>query len=205
MHKCSVARDPNPLTRVYLLGIQLLRPLKPSAKFGKNVPRFTPLFSRLQLASVTDYEKEKNPGQSSPKREISSGSNRAQGAQRTTHTKAGFAVIARRTLKGKRKLNVHADLQYQFPILDQGQEGACTGFALASSFKQANYGDRVPVSPRGRTSHKPQRYEKVNRQLRSRSAIIFNLVLVARPIPRARRPELGPQSQLTAMDTGTTQ
>src|SRR4029453_12420627 len=45
--------------------------------------------------------------------------------------------------------------QYQVPILDQGQEGACTGFALApmgdyllNSFKGANYRDPAPVSAR---------------------------------------------------------
>ncbi|MFN2541011.1 MAG: C1 family peptidase [Chthoniobacterales bacterium] len=45
--------------------------------------------------------------------------------------------------------------RYQVPILDQGQEGACTGFGLATvvnyllrSFRQADYRDRTPVSSR---------------------------------------------------------
>jgi hypothetical protein len=45
--------------------------------------------------------------------------------------------------------------KHDVPILDQGQEGACTGFGLATvvnyllrSFKQADYRDRTPVSPR---------------------------------------------------------
>ena len=45
--------------------------------------------------------------------------------------------------------------QFHVPILDQGQEGACTGFGLATvvnyllnSFKHASYRDRTEVSPR---------------------------------------------------------
>ena len=45
--------------------------------------------------------------------------------------------------------------KYRVPILDQGQEGACTGFGLAtvvnyllSSFRDAAFRDRAPVSPR---------------------------------------------------------
>ncbi len=91
-----------------------------------------------------------------------------------------FRVAAPRTSKGKHKLDVHPDpldfrdrmyeptlvevppgrllpnyQKYRVPILDQGQEGACTGFGLAtvvnyllSSFRDASFRDRVPVSPR---------------------------------------------------------
>jgi C1A family cysteine protease len=93
---------------------------------------------------------------------------------------ANGTVAAPRTTKSGRKLDVHPDpldfrdrmyeptlvevppafrledyQQYQVPILDQGQEGACTGFGLATvvnyllnSFKHANYRDHVPVSAR---------------------------------------------------------
>ena len=91
-----------------------------------------------------------------------------------------FQVTAPRTSRSKRKLDVHPDpldfrdrmyeptlievpparplsdyQKYEVPILDQGQEGACTGFGLATvvnyllnSFKRANYRDRAPVSAR---------------------------------------------------------
>lgn len=93
---------------------------------------------------------------------------------------ADSTVIAPRTAKSRRKLDVHPDpldfrdrmyeptlvevppahpledfQQFHVPILDQGQEGACTGFGLATvvnylltSFKHANYRDRAPVSER---------------------------------------------------------
>jgi hypothetical protein len=89
-------------------------------------------------------------------------------------------VTAPRTSKSRRKLDVHPDpldfrdrmyeptlvevppahpleefQQFHVPILDQGQEGACTGFGLATvvnyllnSFKHANYRDRTAVSAR---------------------------------------------------------
>jgi hypothetical protein len=91
-----------------------------------------------------------------------------------------FHVTAPRTAKSKRKLDVHPDpldfrdrmyeptlievppgrtlasyQKYRVPILDQGQEGACTGFGLAtvvnyllSSFREATFRDRTSVSPR---------------------------------------------------------
>ena len=93
---------------------------------------------------------------------------------------AESTVMAPRTAKSGRKLDVHPDpldfrdrmyeptlvevpplqpledyQQFRVPILDQGQEGACTGFGLATvvnyllnSFKHASYRDHVPVSPR---------------------------------------------------------
>ena len=89
-------------------------------------------------------------------------------------------MTAPHTAKGRRKLDVHPDpldfrdrmfeptlvevpplrpledyQQYQVPILDQGQEGACTGFGLATvvnyllnSFKHTSYRDHIPASPR---------------------------------------------------------
>src|SRR3954466_8352495 len=91
-----------------------------------------------------------------------------------------FHVTAPRTAKSKRKLDVHPDpldfrdrmfeptlievppgrtlasyQKYRVPILDQGKEGACTGFGLAtvvnyllSSFREASFRDRTPVSAR---------------------------------------------------------
>ena len=91
-----------------------------------------------------------------------------------------FRVAAPRTSKSKRKLDVHPDPldfrdrmfeptlvevppgrlfraigNYSVPILDQGQEGACTGFGLATvvnyllnSFRDASFRDHAPVSPR---------------------------------------------------------
>jgi hypothetical protein len=107
-------------------------------------------------------------------------SSRPVAAKAPQQNDANARVTAPRTTKSGRKLDVHPDpldfrdrmyeptlvevpptrpleefQQFQVPILDQGQEGACTGFGLATvvnylltSFKHANYRDRTPVSAR---------------------------------------------------------
>lgn len=107
-------------------------------------------------------------------------SSRRIAASKPQQRVADATVIAPRTTKSRRKLDAHPDpldfrdrmyeptlvevppvysledfQQFQVPILDQGQEGACTGFGLATvvnyllnSFKHVNYRDHAPVSER---------------------------------------------------------